>query len=421
MGSRTQPRCRAFVVLMLLGAAAIPATSTATSNSAPPRQLPIVSTFGRIHMVGFQEYGAQPSTAADFARIASMDDMVIAQPLVIDRIGPTLKADNPNITLLVYENGMYSGTNDPANMPRAGTLHTASGKSSVVHTTGGGTLMNPRSTAAFTDANGTYDGWPDYVAKTCARHQLSFTSGCYVDMLGPSGIRPLYNLGGAVPWTRQPAHCRSGDLRVADRIHSRHHPRGAARRGHGHRKRLPEWARVLHALDGHAERVHRRGAGAGMADARGIADFGAGMAADGADGHRQRSRRLLDDRSLGLRLHELCADRCQPGVRFGDVSAGQHRPCLRLHVGHVTQRPRLAALLLAVRAEAFGSPTQTLPTVADYLLDGVYQRAYSGGRVLVNPGTTAITVSLNGTYYTLGGTAVRSIRVAAHSAQILTD
>lgn len=406
---------------MLLGAAAIPATSTATSNSAPPRQLPIVSTFGRIHMVGFQEYGAQPSTAADFARIASMDDMVIAQPLVIDRIGPTLKADNPNITLLVYENGMYSGTNDPANMPASWYLHTASGKKLVSHT-GGGTLMNPRSTAAFTDANGTYDGWPDYVAKTCARHQLSFTSGCYVDMLGPSGIRPLYNLGGAVPLDPatgrlfDPATYESLTGSIAD-ITRAALPAGATVIGNGYLNGHAYYMRSTATLNGYTDAAQAQGWLTHVASQISVPAW------------QRTVQMVIDNGAAGssMIVHSDCG--CTNSAQTDASRVFDLATYLLANTGHAFfdftsgTSPNVHAWqhYSSLYGLNLGSPTQTLPTVADYLLDGVYQRAYSGGRVLVNPGTTAITVSLNGTYYTLGGTAVRSIRVAAHSAQILTD
>ena len=137
-------------------------------------------------------------TAAQIQALANLDDIIILPPVQIKRIGPTLKADNPDVMLLVYENGMYWGENDPTNLPESWYLHTAAGKR-IVSNVGQGKLMNPQSTAPYTDANGTYNGWSDYIGQSCARQQTTYTAGCFLDLLGPAGIRPEYNVGGVVP------------------------------------------------------------------------------------------------------------------------------------------------------------------------------------------------------------------------------
>jgi hypothetical protein len=53
-------------------------------------------------------------------------------------------------------------------------------------------------------------------------------------------------------------------------------------------------------------------------------------------------------------------------------------------------------------------------------LNNVYQRSFSGGRVLVNPTTSSFTVKLGATYHTLDGSAVTSITLGPNTAQILT-
>ena len=123
-------------------------------------------------MVAFQQYGNQPTTVADFALIARSDAMVVAQPRVMAQIGPLLKALDPGILLLVYENGMFSTKSDPAGMPEVWYLHDSSGNR-VVSKVQGNTLMNPLSTAVFTAGAGTYHGWSDYVAQECARSPTS--------------------------------------------------------------------------------------------------------------------------------------------------------------------------------------------------------------------------------------------------------
>jgi hypothetical protein len=52
--------------------------------------------------------------------------------------------------------------------------------------------------------------------------------------------------------------------------------------------------------------------------------------------------------------------------------------------------------------------------------DGVYQRNFTGGRVLVNPTQASFSVALGRTYSTLDGTPVTSVSLGPNSAQILT-
>jgi hypothetical protein len=64
---------------------------------------------------------------------------------------------------------------------------------------------------------------------------------------------------------------------------------------------------------------------------------------------------------------------------------------------------------------SLGSPSGRYAKV-----NNVYQRSFSGGRVLVNPTTTTYTVKLGGTFHTLDGAAVTSITLEANGAEILT-
>jgi hypothetical protein len=52
-------------------------------------------------------------------------------------------------------------------------------------------------------------------------------------------------------------------------------------------------------------------------------------------------------------------------------------------------------------------------------VDGVYQRTFTGGRVLVNPTDNTYTVPLGGIYFTLDGMAVTSVTMRPQSAEIL--
>jgi hypothetical protein len=71
-------------------------------------------------------------------------------------------------------------------------------------------------------------------------------------------------------------------------------------------------------------------------------------------------------------------------------------------------------------ATPIGTPLQTGGRVSDYARNGVYERAYSNGLVLVNPSSSSVTVDLGGTYTNESGSAVTSVTLGAWSGAILT-
>lgn len=67
-----------------------------------------------------------------------------------------------------------------------------------------------------------------------------------------------------------------------------------------------------------------------------------------------------------------------------------------------------------------GSPSVTATKAAGYKKSGGwYERAFTKGKVIINPGTSTITVPLGGTYLLPTGTSVTSVTLAAHRAEIL--
>jgi hypothetical protein len=53
-------------------------------------------------------------------------------------------------------------------------------------------------------------------------------------------------------------------------------------------------------------------------------------------------------------------------------------------------------------------------------VNGVYQRLFTNGEVLANPGTTAVAVSLGGQYRTLDGLTITSVTLQPHTGEVLT-
>jgi hypothetical protein len=64
---------------------------------------------------------------------------------------------------------------------------------------------------------------------------------------------------------------------------------------------------------------------------------------------------------------------------------------------------------------AIGTPTGTYTKTG-----GVYQRAFTAGKVLVNPTNFPVTVQLGGTYRTLDGVTVTALTMKPHTGEVLT-
>jgi hypothetical protein len=60
------------------------------------------------------------------------------------------------------------------------------------------------------------------------------------------------------------------------------------------------------------------------------------------------------------------------------------------------------------------------PTGSYTKAGGVYQRNFTNGRVLVNPLTSSVTVSLGASFRNLDGNVVSSVTLPPHTGQILT-
>ena len=422
MGSSRRGMRRALIALALAaGVVAVIGATGAGATGYPPRQVPLGVTYNTVHMVAFQETGTQPTTAAQIQALAQLDDIIILPPVQIKRIGPALKADNPNAMLLVYENGMYSGENDPTNLPESWYLHTAAGKR-IVSNVGRGKLMNPRSTAPYTDANGTYNGWSDYIGQSCARQQTTYTAGCFLDLLGPAGIRPEYNVGGAVPVDPQtqalftPLDYESMTGSVADAARAAL-PAGATVTGNGYVNGHAYYLKASSTLNNYTDAAEAQAwlnrpatqitasqwvRGVQMVIDNGAA--GSGMLLE-ASCSCTNSTEVNASRTFDLATYLIA----NTGSAYFDFLAGS------------------GGNLRAWQADSslyhlnLGTPTKTYASAGQYLANGVYQRAYTGGMVLVNPGTVAVTVRLLRAYHTLAGASVTSVRVAAHSASILVS
>jgi hypothetical protein len=66
-----------------------------------------------------------------------------------------------------------------------------------------------------------------------------------------------------------------------------------------------------------------------------------------------------------------------------------------------------------------GIPTETFANVRSYVRGGVYQRAFTNGKALANPGPATVTVRLGKTYADVSGTRLTSVTLAPMGGIVL--
>jgi hypothetical protein len=82
-------------------------------------------------------------------------------------------------------------------------------------------------------------------------------------------------------------------------------------------------------------------------------------------------------------------------------------------------KPRGSELSNPLYTLDIGSPTHTASTAAGYANGGWFERSFTKGKVLVNPTTAAVTVSLGGSYLLPNGATITSLTLGPNSGEIL--
>lgn len=411
----TRLRDRPLVLLALLAGAVAVAVYLHSRGGGATGQTPLPSTYGPIHMVGYLEGGAQPAGSEQLKLIAGHDAIVIAQPPRMVGYASELKRLNPRIELVLYENGMFSTPTDPPGMPESWYLHTAAGQRVRPTKHGQNALMNPLSTASFTAHGVTYHGWADYVAHECVADQSPHTNGCYLDMLGIAPLHQAYDAGGARPvdpggsGAFTPGRFEEDALYVAAAVRSGL-PHGSLVLANGYLNG-EAYVTATHGMNRHVDAAQAQDwlghdatslpVGRWKRDVQMVISSGLAGApmmvrytcdCSGADVQSQRTYALAT---------YLLAN---TGRAFFDF---QHGP---------TKEFQDWSLLYDLN---LGRPTTTFSIVDQYRRDGVYQRAYSGGLVLVNPSQTAVTVPVRPGLRTVAGDSVQQVTLTPASAAIL--
>jgi Hypothetical glycosyl hydrolase family 15 len=357
----------------------------------------------------FDMQGHATVTPAEAEQIGKRSRLVIGTPTQLREIGSALVKLNPNVQVYVYLNSMLSTPNGPT-FPPSWYLHDALGRR-VQSAKFRAYLMNPLSTSTFDGAS----GWTNYVSRSCSAILASIhvARGCFLDMLGPAPLSAGYDLNRVAPV----APGTSAAIPASRYLH--------------------QTAAVASAVSRY---THRPVAGNGFVS--GGAFYGVPTSllcgsvpiveAERWLGFKKGSSVTLAVWAMNVQML-IEAQRQGCAVLANYRSSPQNRSQL--------QDFALASFLLgaspgdlfqfsphgsgngpvpAVYTLAIGSPAQTDPKVAMYLQDGVYQRPFTHGRVLVNPTDTTVTVALHGTFRDATGGPLTTAVMPAHSGLLLT-
>jgi hypothetical protein len=386
--------------LLVLAALALLLGQAATATAA----LGPGDSAGRVHTWSPQYMdGTAPVPVARAVDDARSFDLIAAHASAYRLDVAAMKAANPNVQLFAYMKGTF-------------TYDTKLGESQYAHGADGrriqgveypGTwLLDPRS--------------PQVLARQIQRAQmlvrLSGYDGVFLDTLGTAPLNPGYVTAPPVdpttgqPWTQ--ADWLGANAALAGRIAT---ALGRPVVGNGLRD-----GRSYFQPDAPTEVLLGTGLGAGMAESwlRGAGNPIGGYPSEAS--WRSNVDALVDagaDGSSFLAVTKLWTSGTpaekDAWYTFAVASFllgndGHSDLSVSYEEGDATEDYALAGLDLG---GAVGPYTKE---------DGVYQRSFCGGRVLVNPSaTTAYTVQLERSYLALDGTSVSSVTLAPHGASIL--
>jgi hypothetical protein len=336
----------------------------------------VLPTPVRIPMyAGMQGHKAvSPSTAASIAHSVSL---VVGTLRQLKQLAPVLTRARPGIVIEVYVNAMFSHPQLTSEFPSSWYLHDASG--AVVRSRSrGNMLMNPESTAAYRGVH----GWPRWVARQCrtALVQVPEAAGCFLDMTGPAPLRPAYDADGAVPMDPRtgrpfPESVYLGQTAAITRLVEGITGRTAISNGI---ESGVHWEKGTHALlDGAHGFEIEHWLGVNQRQARTEAGWLANLKVV-MELARLHRRTLVDvhtvpgqtDRSLGFALASFL------------LAAGPGQFLQIDEPGHEVPSWELRSPLYGA---SIGPPAETASKPEEYRREGLFERRFAEGLVVVNP------------------------------------
>lgn len=398
--------------------AATATTAGALARDKPTRQRPSAAAASSAGLVPgalfLQRYAAtnmasdQTVTAQQAVDIATRFNVIVATKRTFAPYAVAMRAANPSLRLLAYQNGAFAQSNQPTSYPDSWYARSAGG--AKVRSRGfGNYLMNIGSSA-----------WGQSAAQECAANLVkSGYDGCYLDMLGTAPLSPSYvnavpiNTATGAVWT-------AGDYLAAT---------GAI------------VAEVKAQNPGVVVAGNGLGSGARYYNKAGGSSMSLLLALDAAHSEiwlrsPHQSLTKFKPESAWLRDVSMIADAGARGrVVLATTKTWISGTSSQIEAWH---RYTVASFLLATNGQSYLNflPSKAMAGItSDNAYDrvdvgtplgpfaktgGVYQRTFTKGLALVNPTTTRVTVPLPQPMSTLDGSIVTTLIMAPNTGEVLT-
>lgn len=399
------------VAKISLGVAAIGAAAgTLTSVAQARRVLP--STRSGIHQfTGLQGRISHHFTSSELATIGRTSDIVTGLAVQIKSYGPAMRHANRHVRFFVYVNGMFAQSSQANEFPNSWYLHTRSG-SKIRSGTHGNYLMNPYSRRLSHGAR----GWAAYVAKQCAakRKESQLARGCFLDQMSSVGNTAFVSGQPLNPKTHRPFSMKSymkavnsvGNRAarsmpiIANSYESgaRYYANDTRRVNRTHMKAFEaeHWLGATQPRDAHNLTTWKKNVQMLMSAQR----HGKGVLVSFGD-----MASNLPEWQAYVVASMLLGNNGRVWVHFD--SANPNGPAswqLDTRLMHM----------------AIGRPTRTARKVRGYLKNGLYQRPFTHGLVIVNPTSRTVVLKLQRPRRSATGHVTSRVTAAPFSGTVLT-
>jgi Hypothetical glycosyl hydrolase family 15 len=396
-----------------LAAAAMAASLLVLALPAPGRASPMTTaslpatTSGLHEFTGIHSQVSHSFTTAELTAIAKQSDVVIGLAQQFKKYAATLRAVRPSIQLYTYENGMFGQADVCAQYPSSWLLHTASG--AVIYSPNKNCLMNPFSTQSY----GGNAGWIAYVVSRCKQTLATApaANGCYLDQMSAVGVSGYVSGMPVDPQTGAaftPAQYMAAVAKVGNAVAAVTHEIA-----NGYESGRKYFSVPTSSLDSSNIQAIEAEHWLGSTQPRDAHTLSVWQSA---------VQMLIDSQAHG---HSVFAGFGEVSTALAQWQAFNAASYLLGNNGHAwlhfdsssgTPSWQLDAPILHM---PIGVPTESHSTVAGYLHGSVYERSYTNGLVLVNPGPSTITVKLAHAYKTPSGTSTTSVTLAPYSGTVL--
>jgi Hypothetical glycosyl hydrolase family 15 len=346
----------------------------------------VLPTASGIHrFTGLQGHIGHRFTAAELSAIGHQSDIVNGLAVQIRSYGAALKKANPRIRLFVYVNGMFAQSNQANAFPPSWYLHDGNGNK-ITSGTNHNYLMNPFSRALFQG----HSGWAAFVAYQCAAkiNESRFGYGCFLDQMSSAGNTAFVSAHPINPQTHLP-FTMSAFMNAVNVVGNRV-ARIAPIVGNSYESGARYYGnqtRIVNASNIHLfEAEHWLGA-TQPRDAHNLVTW------------KQNVQMLIDAQRHGkgalLNFGEMASSlqQWQNYVVSSMLLGNNGRVWIHFDSSNPSG-PTSWQLNTPLMRMPIGKPLQTSRTVAGYLNQGVYRRAFSNGLVIVNPTARSVSISL---------------------------